>query len=264
MLYAERRYQPMRTLLSALGFLLYLPLASAQNGNTPIELPDSITPNTPAASPGTTNTQQAPKTLQTAFETYESWLHRYDNRFAELEERIARTSQELDTLEFEALGDVGVRADAVVSHYASTGAYFLLEEIRYQIDGVPIISRLDSSGALGQSEKFNVFSGRIVPGKHILSVEMVFRVKGFDLLSSELRGARFRSRSNFAFEAKDGTLTSIEVVGKDTSTDKPAGLSVAQVEKRFKLSFTLKETKAGQSAATPASSPATTPATAPK
>jgi hypothetical protein len=252
----------MKTLLSALGFLLCLPMAMAQSG-TPIEIPDSIAPSTPAPTPINPNQSQAQKVLQTAVETYESWLHRYDNRFAELEERIARTSQELDILEFEALGDVGVRADAVVSHYASTGAYFLLEEIRYQIDGVPIISRLDSSGALGQSEKFNVFSGRIIPGKHILSVEMVFRVKGFDLLSSELRGARFRSRSNFVFEAKDGTLSTIEVIGRDTSTDKPAGLSIAQVEKRFKLSFTLKETK-GQSSATPASTPAPTTSSAPQ
>ena len=256
----------MRTLLPALGFLLCLPMAQAQNGNTPIELPDSIAPSTPAATPNSTSNQpQVPKALQTAIDTYESWLHRYDNRFADLEERIARTSQELDTLEFEALGDVGVRADAVVSHYAATGAYFLLEEIRYQLDGVPIISRLDSSGALGQSEKFNVFSGRITPGKHILSVEMVFRVRGFDLLSSELRGARFRSRSNYIFEAKDGTLSTIDVIGKDTSTDKPAGLSSTQVEKRFKLSFTLKESK-GQTSATPtpASNPAATPSSAPK
>jgi hypothetical protein len=256
----------MRTLLSTLGFLLSLPLAHAQSGNTPIELPDTITPSAPGAAPNTTSIQTTTqKTLQTAFETYESWLRRYDNRFSELEERIARTSQELDTLEFEALGDVGVRADAVVSHYASTGAYFLLEEIRYQIDGVPIISRLDSSGALGQSERFDVFSGRIVPGRHILSVEMVFRVKGFDLLSSELRGARFRARSNFTFEAKDGTLSTIEVVGKDSSTDKPAGLSITQVEKRFKLTFTLKEST-GQSSATPTPTPtpASTPSSAPK
>jgi hypothetical protein len=249
----------MRTFLAAFTFFLCVPLANAQD-----KPPEAINPTKP---PPDKNAPQAPGALQTAFETYEVWLHRYDSRFASLEDEIAKTSQEIDALEFEAIGDVGVRSDALVTHYAATGAFFLLEEIRYQIDGVPIISRLDSSGALGQSEKFNVFSGRIVPGKHILSVEMVFRVKGFDLLSSELRGARFRAHGNFIFEAKDATLTTIEVIGKDTSTERPAGLSIAQVEKRFKLSFTLKESQ-GQSSSdttpTPNTSPVSTPSSAPK
>jgi hypothetical protein len=198
--------------------------------------------------------------LITAVETYESLIRRYDGRFSSLEERIARASQELDTLEFEVLGDVGAPAGAVVSHGVEVGSYFALEELRYSLDGVPIASRILSSERAEAGERFDIFSGRIVPGQHTLTVEMFFRVKGFELAVGELRNARLRAKGSLRFEAKEGSLSRIEVTGKDTSATKPTGLSVLQAEKRFRISFGQREEKFQPGPASVAPAPSVPPA----
>lgn len=247
------------------GLLLFLwPLGAISQegggGEIPGKIPASGIPEPlrmeiPSDRPGSIDS------LMTALEAYEAWLRRFDTRFTEVEEQIARASQGLDGLEFEVLGEVGSRADAVVIHSARPGAFFLLEEIRYQLDGLPIASRIDSTGALGTREPFEVFSGRIVPGKHILTVEMVFRVRGYNLLaSSEFRSARFRVKETFRFEAKDGFITQIEVVGSDTGSDSPSSLSLRQIEKRFQITFARTEKKGEISPSAPQSTkPASVP-----
>lgn len=255
----------MRTAL-LIPFLLLSRLAlaqgapSSQPGSSSLEEGSTFAPGLPP-----TTKIEAPSAsaegLVTAFEAYEQWLRRFDSRFTSIEERIARASQTLDTLEFEVIGDVGAPANAAVSHGVEPGPYFSLEELRYSLDGVPIASRIVPS-TKDASDRVDVFAGRIVPGMHLLTVELIFRVRGFELAVGELRSARLRAKGTYRFEAKEGVTSTIEVTGKDTSSKKPTGLSAAQVEKRFAVTFALREAKNTSPAApepspTPASSTVT-------
>src|SRR5262245_7329862 len=237
--------RPTRTHLWPLGAALCLlpSVAFAQSGGGG-EIPGGI-PQKPPVPQGKiqTDTQNNAPTssLMTAIEAYEAWLHRFDHRFADIEERVAKSSKALDALEFDVLGDTGERADAVVFHDAQPGSYFVLEEIRYVLDGLPVATRLDSPGQPGKNESFEIFSGRFVPGQHVLAVEMIFRVRGYELLSSEMKSKRFHAKGSFTFEAKNGVISRIEVLGKDTVSQSPAAQNARQLEKRFAVTFALTE-----------------------
>ncbi len=72
------------------------------------------------------------------------------------------------------------------------------------------IDHLD--GDLEKREEFEIFNGRVVPGNHQVTVQMVYRGHGYGLFSY-LEGYRFKVQSSYTFEAEPGKVAVIKVVG---------------------------------------------------
>ena len=109
-------------------------------------------------------------------------------------------------------GDITTGSKAVLVHRNEMGSSFYLESVAYALDGAPIYTKVDVDGDLEKREEFEIFNGRIVPGNHQISVQMVYRGHGYGLFSY-LEGYRFKVQSSYTFEAEPGKVAVIKVVG---------------------------------------------------
>jgi uncharacterized small protein (DUF1192 family) len=165
------------------------------------------------ATPTTQPAQAAAATPQTAEEQNELKVRTLEERVADLKEKIFRTKARLMNLQEMVIGgDITTGAKAVLVHRNEMGSSFYLESVAYALDGAPIYSKVDVDGDLEKREEFEVFNGRIVPGNHQVSVQMVYRGHGFGLFSY-LEGYKFKVQSSYTFNAEPGKAMTIKVVG---------------------------------------------------
>jgi uncharacterized small protein (DUF1192 family) len=158
---------------------------------------------------------QAPAaaTPQTAEEQNDLKVRTLEERVSDLKEKIFRTKARLMNLQEMVIGgDITTGAKAVLVHRNEMGSSFYLESVAYALDGAPVYSKADQEGDLEKREEFEVFNGRIVPGNHQLSVQLVYRGHGFGLFSY-LEGYRFKVQSSYTFNAEPGKAMTIKVVG---------------------------------------------------
>jgi uncharacterized small protein (DUF1192 family) len=172
-----------------------------------------------AQAPAPASTQAAPAAApaapaaQTAEEQNELKVRTLEERVADLKEKIFRTKARLMNLQEMVIGgDITTGAKAVLVHRNEMGSSFYLESVAYALDGAPIYSKVDVDGDLEKREEFEVFNGRIVPGNHQVSVQMVYRGHGFGLFSY-LEGYKFKVQSSYTFNAEPGKAMTIKVVG---------------------------------------------------
>ncbi len=157
----------------------------------------------------------APKAAspQTADEKSELKVKALEERVSDLKEKIFRTKARLMSLQEMVIGgDITTGAKAVVLHRNEMGSSFYLESAAYALDGAPIFSKVDVEGDLEKREEFEIFNGRVSPGEHQLSVQLVYRGHGYGIFAY-LEGYKFRVQSSNAFTAEPGKVTSIKVVG---------------------------------------------------
>ena len=155
----------------------------------------------------------APAKPQTAEEQNDLKVRTLEERVSDLKEKIFRTKARLMNLQEMVIGgDITTGAKAVLVHRNEMGSSFYLESVAYALDGAPVYSKADQDGDLEKREEFEVFSGRIVPGNHQLSVQLVYRGHGFGLFSY-LEGYRFKVQSSYTFNAEPGKVNTIKVVG---------------------------------------------------
>ena len=88
----------------------------------------------------------------------------------------------------------------------------MLESVAYALDGAPIFTKVDANGDLDKREEFEIFNGRIVPGKHQIAVRLVYRGHGYGIFSY-LEGYKFKVQSSYTFNAEAGKVTTVKVVG---------------------------------------------------
>jgi hypothetical protein len=109
-------------------------------------------------------------------------------------------------------GDISSGAKAVLLHRNEMGSSFYLESVAYALDGAPIYTKVDVDGDLEKREEFEIFNGRVTPGNHQVSVQLVYRGHGYGLFSY-LEGYKFRVQSSSAFSVEPGKVTTVKVVG---------------------------------------------------
>lgn len=145
----------------------------------------------------------------------------------ELKERIFRSKARLNLLKETVLHGVVAGSRAVIRHKNEMGSSFRLVKLVYVLDGKQVFSKSDDSGDLEEKREFDVFNGAILPGNHVLSVQMVFRGHGYGVFSY-LKGYRFTVRASHAFTAGEGrhTLMMVRAFEKGNITtelkDRPA------------------------------------------
>jgi hypothetical protein len=150
---------------------------------------------------------------QTADEKTDLKVKALEERVSDLKEKIFRTKARLMSLQEMVIGgDISTGAKAVLLHRNEMGSSFYLESVTYALDGAPIYTKVDVDGDLEKREEFEIFNGRVVPGNHQVSVQLVYRGHGYGLFSY-LEGYKFRVQSSNAFTAEPGKVTTVKVVG---------------------------------------------------
>jgi hypothetical protein len=169
------------------------------------------TPAPPAAAAPAPAAADAP--AQTAEERNELQVRTLEERVSDLKEKIFRTKARLMNLQEMVIGgDITTGSKAVLVHRNEMGSSFYLESVAYALDGAPVYTKVDVDGDLEKREEFEIFNGRIVPGNHQISVQLVYRGHGFGVFSY-LEGYKFKVQSSYTFNAEAGRVNTIRVVG---------------------------------------------------
>ena len=170
-------------------------------------------PATPAADPAAAPAAAAAAAPQTAEEQNDLKVRTLEERVSDLKEKIFRTKARLMNLQEMVIGgDITTGAKAVLVHRNEMGSSFYLESVSYALDGAPVYSKTDVDGDLEKREEFEVFNGRVVPGNHQVSVQMVYRGHGYGVFSY-LEGYKFKVQSAYTFNAEPGKALTVKVVG---------------------------------------------------
>ena len=144
-------------------------------------------------------------------EQYDIKVRQLEEKVTGLKERIFRTKTRLLLLREQVLNDVIAEAKAVIVHVNEMGADFKLEQVFYQLDGEKIFYQDNADGRLNAAEKIEIYSGNLLPGNHVLSVEM--RYRGDSSVFGYLNDYVFRLRANFTFYATKGKITTVRSFG---------------------------------------------------
>jgi len=188
--------RPVRWLLL---FVLLLPALAAAQAAPAQAVPPQ--PNAPAPA------------AQTAEEQNDLKVRTIEERVSDLKEKIFRTKARLMNLQEMVIGgDITTGAKAVLVHKNEMGSSFYLESVTYALDGAPVYSKVDQDGDLEKREQFEVFNGRIVPGNHQISVQLVYRGHGYGVFSY-LEGYKFKVQSAYTFNAEPGKALTVTIVG---------------------------------------------------
>lgn len=197
--------------LAALSSVL-LPVATF--AQSPEPAPAAATPApaaevaAPASAPG-----PAPTAAVTAEERNDLQVRTLEERVSDLKEKIFRTKARLMNLQEMVIGgDITTGSKAVLVHRNEMGSSFYLESAAYALDGAPVYTKVDVEGDLEGREEFEVFNGRIVPGNHQISVQLIYRGHGFGVFSY-LEAYKFKVQSSYTFNAEAGKVNTIKVVG---------------------------------------------------
>jgi hypothetical protein len=138
-----------------------------------------------------------------------------EEQVVDLKEKIFRTKARQLLLQETVLGgDPSKGARALLVHKNDMGPSFVLEKVTYTLDGAPVFARSDETGELDRREELELFSGRIVPGEHQLTVTLLYRGHGYGVFSY-LEGYRFKVQSSYSFNAEAGKVTTVRIVGHE-------------------------------------------------
>ncbi|MCG8557479.1 MAG: hypothetical protein MJD61_19655 [Proteobacteria bacterium] len=161
---------------------------------------------------------------------YSVRLRDLEQRVNELKEQIFRSKARLSLLAETVLQGVVAGAQAKIIHENKMGSSYKLVRVVYALDGAPIFNKADESGALGDRDAFDVYNGSIVPGEHTLTVKLEYRGHGYGIFSY-LKGYTFKARASFSFNAPEGKLATLRVVGYER------GGPTAPLEERPAVTF---------------------------
>lgn len=178
---------------------------------------------------------------------------RYEPRLRELEERVVglkeavfKAKTRLMLLQEEILQNVIAEAKAVIIHHNDMGSAFTLERVIYYLDTNRIYVQDNRDGQLDKNPQFEIFNGNLVPGNHLLTVEMEYRGNG--TVFAYLDQYRFELKSSYTFYAAKGRVLQLSVVGYQKG-----GLTT-DLRQRPSIKFQTEQfqyTRTGGAAATP-------------
>ena len=181
---------------------LATPAFAQEGGDTPPTV-ERIPPEKGDQVLGQPPTESAP--------AYDMKLRELEERVVGLKEKIFKSKTRLLLLREQILHSVIAEARAVIFHRNEMGSSFTLEQVLYYLDNDKIYYQDNKDGALDKKNEFEIFNGNVVPGNHLISVELVYRGNG--TLFSYIDGYLFKIRSNYTFYASKGRVTRVKVVG---------------------------------------------------
>jgi hypothetical protein len=154
-----------------------------------------------------------------------------------LKDEVAQSEKRMDDIVSVVLSSAETKGSRIVLiHRTEMSPDFVLVGATFSLDGAPFYKKTDEDGLLLEQEVV-LYDGAILPGKHSLSVSLVFRGHGFGIMSY-LSKYKFKVRSKHSFEVKQGKGLELKVVcfeKGDINTkleDRPA---IKYVEKKIEM-----------------------------
>ncbi len=145
--------------------------------------------------------------------TYELELRQLEERVADLKEKIFNSKSRLVLLKEQILHNVIAEAKGIIVHKNDMGSAFSLEQVLYHLDGNKIYFQDNKNGVLDNQREFEIFNGNLLPGNHMVSVELVYRGDGG--FFSYVDGYRFKIKSSYTFYASKGRIVRVAVIGHE-------------------------------------------------
>jgi hypothetical protein len=216
-----------------------------RNGSHPVALLCALTH---LALPGAAWAEppEAPAPAPMSAAAFTTQVKTIEQRVGDHKERIFRTKARLLLLQETVLGgDLSAGARAVLFHRNEMGGSFALESVAYALDGAPLLNRFDVNGDLDRQAEFEIFNGRLMPGRHQVAVRLVYRGTGYGVFSY-LQGYRFTVQSSYAFNAEVGKITTVKVVGFEK------GNFTTELKERPAVRYDIQVSKDGEPAPAPA------------
>ena len=201
-------------LLIMLTCLALAVAVQAQQGDEPAEeagdAPSEATP--PAEAPpevGDTDTEvEIEKMSPERVEAYEKDLEKLRERIFKSKSRLMQLYEQLK------IGSVSIVGISVL-HTHQVGSTFKLEEITYTLDGFEVFHAVNSKeDPLEKMVETPVYEGSLLPGDHLIVVDMVFRGKGYGIFSY-LNQYLFKVKSRYSFNVVEGDVLTLKVTSFD-------------------------------------------------
>jgi hypothetical protein len=140
-------------------------------------------------------------------------LRDLEEQVSSLKEQVHRSKTRLTLLREQVLHNAIAEAQAVLIHRNDLSAQLSLLQVVYYLDGEQIYFRDSADGGLDEQRSFEVFRGSVLPGNHILSVELVLRGEGG--VFTYVEGYEFRIKSSYTFYAAKGRITKVDAVAHE-------------------------------------------------
>jgi len=138
-------------------------------------------------------------------------LRELEEKVIGLKERVFRSKTRLLLLKERILNDVIAEAKVVIFHENDMGASLRPVQVLYHLDGEKIYFQDDSAKILEEQDSIEIFNQNLVPGNHVLAVEMVYR--GDSAVFAYLKDYLFKLRANYTFYATKGKITTVRAIG---------------------------------------------------
>jgi len=227
-----------------LGFSLCLALA-ARPGLAQ-QSPAASEPTAPAAAaPAEATPAEAPDIVDTkpgpSAETIRD-VKRYDAKFGEIEEQIDKLKEDvfgsktrLMLLREQVLHNVVAESRLVLIHENDLGMGFKLDRVIYYLDNNKIYFADGETGQLSGKDRFLIYDGALVPGNHVLKVEMTYGGSGG--VFTYVDGYKFDVKSSFTFFASKGKILQINATGYSK------GGAFAEYDKKPGIKYRMKQVR---------------------
>jgi len=138
-------------------------------------------------------------------------LRELEEKVIGLKEKVFRSKTRLLLLKERILNDVIAEAKVVIFHENDMGASLRPVQVLYHLDGEKIYYQDDSAKILDEQDSIEIFNQNLVPGNHVLAVEMVYR--GDSAVFAYLKDYLFKLRANYTFYATKGKITTVRAIG---------------------------------------------------
>ena len=169
----------------------------------PSATPDPGSPDAAAATPSDPNMPSG--------DAHDYKLRELEEKVIGLKEKVFRSKTRLLLLKERILNDVIAEAKVVIFHENDMGASLRPVQVLYHLDGEKIYFQDDSAKILEDQDSIEIFNQNLVPGNHVLAVEMVYR--GDSAVFAYLKDYLFKLRANYTFYATKGKITTVRAIG---------------------------------------------------
>ena len=153
----------------------------------------------------------APAAAMPAGDGHDYKLRELEEKVIGLKEKVFRSKTRLLLLKERILNDVIAEAKVVIFHENDMGASLRPVQVLYHLDGEKIYYQDDSAKILDEQDSIEIFNQNLVPGNHVLAVEMVYR--GDSAVFAYLKDYLFKLRANYTFYATKGKITTVRAIG---------------------------------------------------
>jgi hypothetical protein len=158
-------------------------------------------------------------------------MRQFEDQLGDLRERIAKSKARLMQLHEQLkLGSVSIISLSILHKHDVSGA-FKLESLSYTLDGFEVYSGVNTpENDLEKLEQFPVYEGGLLPGDHLLVVDLIFRGRGYGIFSY-LNQYLFKVKARYMFTVNEGDVATLKVTTYDE------GSFLTSLKDRLKVKF---------------------------